>query len=220
MSRRRRGALLAGLSLLLGGLAASDVAGREAALRRGVGPLVDVVVAREPLDAGARLTAARLAVRRVPERFAPRGAYASIGALAGQRLRTPVGGGTDVTAAALARDPAEASGPPLRRGERVADVLAVAPAQPLVPGTAVDVVVTRDAQGATPGRTTLALQDVALLAVRPSSDERVTASLRVTIRQAVYLAAAQAFAHDIRLLPRPPGEPRHAGAAATITDRL
>jgi pilus assembly protein CpaB len=159
-------------------------------------------------------------VRRVPERFAPRGAYASVGALAGQRLRAPVGAGSDVTAAALARDPSEASGPALRRGERVADVVAVAPAQPLVPGTAVDVVVTRDAQGDAPGRTTLALQDVELLAVRPSSDDRVVASLRVTIRQAVYLAAAQAFAHDIRLLPRPPGEPRRAAGATTITDRL
>src|SRR3954449_13130777 len=75
MSRRRRGLLLAGLALLLGGLAASDVAGREAALDRRLGPSVEVVVAREALSAGERLTAARLAVRRVPARFAPRAGF-------------------------------------------------------------------------------------------------------------------------------------------------
>src|SRR5205823_10892561 len=135
MSRRRRGLLLAGLSLLLGGLAASDVAGREAQLRRGVGPLVDVVVARSPLAAGARLTPDRLGVRRVPARFAPRGGFASAGALAGQRVRAALPAGADITTAALARAPVGPGGAPLRRGERVADVLAVAPTAALTPGT-------------------------------------------------------------------------------------
>ena len=62
MTRRRRAALLLGLALLLGGLAASDVAGREAALRRAVGPTVPVVVARTAIAAGAPLDARRLAV--------------------------------------------------------------------------------------------------------------------------------------------------------------
>ena len=53
MSRRRRALLLGGLALVLGGLAASNVAGREAALARRVGGLVDVVVAREPISAGS-----------------------------------------------------------------------------------------------------------------------------------------------------------------------
>jgi pilus assembly protein CpaB len=220
MSRRRRGALLAGLSLLLGGLAASDVAGREAALRRGVGPLVDVIVAREPLAPGARLSPERLGVRRVPARFAPRGGFASAGALAGQRVRAPVPAGADVTTAALAREPGGTAGPDLRRGERLADVSAVAPVQPLAPGARVDVAVTREAQGGAPGRTTLALEDVEVLAVRPAEQERVEVSLRVTARQAVYLAAAQAFAHDIRLLPRPPGERRGGVSGMTVTDRL
>src|SRR4051794_41960513 len=98
MSRRRRGLLLAGLSLLLGGLAASDVAGREAQLRRGVGPLVAVVVARSPLAAGARLTPDRLGVRRVPARFAPRGGFASAGAPPRpRRPPAPPGGGRPPT---------------------------------------------------------------------------------------------------------------------------
>ena len=71
MSRRRRALLLGGLALVLGGLAASNVAGREAALQRRIGGLVDVVVAREPIAAGAPIRRRGLAVRRVPERFAP-----------------------------------------------------------------------------------------------------------------------------------------------------
>jgi pilus assembly protein CpaB len=38
----------------------------------------------------------------------------------------------------------------------------------------------------------------------------VAATLRVTVRQAVYLAAAQAFAREIRLLARAPGDHRIA----------
>ena len=220
MSRRRRGLLLAGLSLLLGGLAASDVAGREAQLRRGLGPLVDVVVARSSLPARARLTPDRLGVRRVPARFAPRGGFASAAALAGQRLRAPVSAGADVTTAALAREDSGPPGAALRRGERVADVLATAPATALVPGTRVDIVVTREADGDAPGRTTLALQDVEVLGARSAEADRVAVSLRVTVRQAVYLAAAQTFAHDIRLLPRPPGERRGGVAGLTVSDRL
>jgi pilus assembly protein CpaB len=40
----------------------------------------------------------------------------------------------------------------------------------------------------------------------------VAASLRVTLRQAVYLAAAQDFARELRLLPRAPGDRRHGRA--------
>ena len=36
--------------------------------------------------------------------------------------------------------------------------------------------------------------------------QRVAASLRVTPRQAVYLAAAQDFARELRLLPRASGD--------------
>ena len=41
-----------------------------------------------------------------------------------------------------------------------------------------------------------------------------TATLRVTTRQAVYLTAAQNFAREVRLLPRPPGDRSRAGRAA------
>ena len=74
VSRRRRAAVLLGLALVLGGLAASDVARREAAVRAQLGPPVEVVVARGDLAAGRTLGAADLALRRVPARYAPAGA--------------------------------------------------------------------------------------------------------------------------------------------------
>jgi pilus assembly protein CpaB len=184
MSRRRRAALLAGLALVLGGLAASDVARREAALREQLAPLVDVVVARRALDAGHRIRAHDLGVRRVPARFAPPGAPAVAEVLV---------------------------------GERAAEVVAAAPPGTVGPGARVDVLVTRD-RGAGAGSTTLALEDVEVLAARPApappdggGTPRVAATLRVTPRQAVYLAAAGAFAREVRLLARAAGDRRRAG---------
>ena len=62
-----------------------------------------------------------------------------------------------------------------------------------------------------------------MLAARAAATEdgepRVTATLRVTVAQAVYLAAAQSFARDVRLLARAPGDRRHAGEL-TVDDGL
>ena len=90
---------------------------------------------------------------------------------------------------------------------------------------------TETADGA--GRAFVALEDVELLALRaaaaPYADEgadaaagatagaalgaTALATLRVTPRQAVYLTAAANFAHEVRLLLRPPGDRRRVGAA-------
>jgi len=80
----------------------------------------------------------------------------------------------------------------------------------------VDVLVTRDAPGGDGGSTTVALEDVEVLGVAKapergggSSDSglpRVALELRVTVRQAVELAAAQSFARELRVLPRAPGD--------------
>ncbi|HEX2084397.1 MAG TPA: Flp pilus assembly protein CpaB, partial [Solirubrobacteraceae bacterium] len=202
-------------ALLLGGLAASDVAGREAALKRRLGPTVPVVVTREHLDAGRRIDPRRLAVRHVPARFAPQGAFASPAELAGRRASTAVPAGSDLTAAALADPAAAAAGAPVGKGERVAEVVAVGPPDVVVAGAHVDVLVTREPRPGAPGGTELALEDVEVLAAAPAADDsgpaRIAASLRVTVRQAVYLAAAQSFARELRLLPRAPGDRRRAG---------
>jgi pilus assembly protein CpaB len=68
----------------------------------------------------------------------------------------------------------------------------------------VDVLITRES-----GATELALQDVEVLAAREARAQdgrRVAATLRVSLRQAVYLASAGAAAGEIRLLARAPGD--------------
>ena len=55
-------------------------------------------------------------------------------------------------------------------------------------------------------------------AAREDAGPQVAATLRVTVRQAVYLAAAGAFAREIRLLARAPGDRRRAGATVVGDD--
>ena len=213
MTRRRRAAALLGLALLLGVLAASDVAGREAALRRQLGPTVPVVVVRAPLRAGERIARASLAVREVPERYAPPGALRDPDAAVGQRAAVAIAQRTDLDAALLAVPDAEPAGPVLRRGERALDLVAVGAPDAVVAGVRVDVLVTYDARAGAAGPTRVALGDVEVLAARspPAADgadaagglPRLLVTLRVTVRQAVALTAAAAAARQVRLLPRP-----------------
>jgi len=207
VSRRRRAFALAGLALVLGALAASDVAGREAALERRLGPAVPVVVARGDLPAGRVIRATDLAVRHVPARYAPAASFSDPSQAAGLRTTGAVVHGTDLVPALLAEG-AAADGALLRPGERIADLVAAGPPKLVQPGGRVDVLVTRG------GATRLALEDVEVLAAAPAdgnaqTDARqVAVALRVTVRQAVYLAAAQSFAREIRVLPRAPSDRR------------
>jgi len=224
-ARRRRAALLLALALAAGGIAASRVQGRAAEIERQVGPLVPVVVAKRDVPAGRRVTAAMLALRQVPQRFAPPDSLAGPEQALGQRVGVPVAAGGYLTAAAFAvpgaageeRDP----GAPLGRGQRALDV-AVAGGEALEaapPGTRVDVLVTTESRSGS-GRTFLALQDVELLGTRAAGDEGrqdgaaahagTIATLRLTLREAVYLTAAQSFAREVRLLARSPGDRRSA----------
>jgi pilus assembly protein CpaB len=226
MIRRRRAAVLLGLALLLGGLAASDVAGREAALRRAIGPTVPVVVVRSHLAAGDAFDARHLAIRRVPARFAPAVAYGSTSLLAGARAAVALEAGEDVGPSSV-DDGTRAVGAPVRVGERVAELVARGSAGLIRVGSRVDVLVTRE-RGDGSGATTVALEDAEVLAAGAASGEddggatgdRVAVSLRVTVRQAVYLAAAQSFARELRLLPRASGDRRHGLAGTTVGSDL
>jgi pilus assembly protein CpaB len=208
VSRRRRAALLLGLAIVLGGLAASDVGRREAALRAQLAPLVDVPVAGRALAAGHRLRRADIALRRIPQRFAPAGVPVLPDLLIGRRLAVPVTRGGALNPDLL-EQPRAPTGPAFRPGERAAEVVAVAAPDTVTPGARVDVLVTRDRSG-----TQLALQDVEVLATAPAPEHHIAATLRVTIHQAVELAAAGAFAREIRLLARAPGDHRHTGPIA------
>jgi pilus assembly protein CpaB len=119
----------------------------------------------------------------------------------------------------------------MRPGQRAVEV-AVASGPSLSeasPGTRVDVVVSTEPRDG-PGRTFVAIENAELLDLRalggggedvgaqPSGGARdsadALATLRVGSRQAVYLAAAQNFAREVRLLVRAPGDRRRIGRAA------
>lgn len=209
MSRRRRAALLLGLALLLGGLAASDVARRERAVAGELGPRVPVIAGAHDLKAGATLGAGDLAVRQVPARYVPAGAYGDVRDVVGRRTAVAVPSGTDVVPALLAAD--DVSAQRLRAGERAADLVAVGSARLVRPGGRVDVAITSEGVDGRPGRTALALRDAEVLSVRAAPQatsgegagmDRVAVSLRVTLAQALALAEAQSFARELRVLPR------------------
>ncbi|MEA2170020.1 MAG: pilus assembly protein CpaB [Solirubrobacteraceae bacterium] len=213
MSRRRRGVLLIGLALVLGGLAAGDVGRREAALHRRLAPMVGVVVAGADMHAGDTVAPGDLAVREIPQRWAPEGAASAPGEVAGATVAVDLPAGAYVTTMDLVA--ASAASGPVGAGERAVEIVATGTTDLVAPGARVDVLVTREGAG-----TRLALQDVEVLDARdaPSAAQggadRVTATLRVTLRQAVYLTAAESFASDLRLLPRTPGDDRRAPAVA------
>ena len=170
-ARRRRAAVLLALALAAGGIAASRVSGREAALERQVGPPVPALVARVDIPAGKRVKAPMLALRQVPLRFAPPDGLSGPEQAVGQRVATPVVAGAYLTQATIAAGGADGEDtPPLARGQRSIEV-AVAGGEALAdapPGTRVDVLVTIESRSGS-GRTFLALQDVELLGVRPPS---------------------------------------------------
>jgi len=222
-ARRRRGVVLLLLALACGGLAATQVRERERKVEARVGPLVSVVVAARDIAADDPLRARDLAVQRVPARFVPPDALGAPGRLVGARVAVAVSAGSYVTAGLIGSAGA-AEGGPLRAGERALE-LGVTGGAALAgagPGSRVDVVVsTQRQEGA--GRTFVALEGVEVLELRPSGSSgfegedpadvptaTALATLRVTLRQAVYLAAAENFGHEVRLLMRPPGDERRS----------
>ena len=178
---------------------------------------MDVVVTREPIAAGAPIRRRALAIRRVPRRFAPGAGIASPGLLEGQKAAVDIGADTDLTAAMVGDGRRSPVGPSIGKGERVAQVVALGSPDLVTQGSHVDVLVTPEPRPTERGETVLALEDVEVLdaAAVPEQEvaghdavpgERVAVSLLVTLRQAVYLAAAQDFARELRLLPRAVGD--------------
>jgi pilus assembly protein CpaB len=227
MTPRRRALLLLALALLLGALAAASVRRREAALARALGPSVLVLVTRSPVAAGAPTGAARPQLRPLPRRYAPPDAVAGARQLAGARTAVALPAGSILTASVLRR-PGDVPELAVGAGERVAEVVAHGDPRAVVPGAHVDVLVTREASGSRAGATVLALEDVEVLRARaappdpadPQGGARVAAALRVRVHDAVYLAAAQTFARDLRLLARAPGDRASGRAGLAVDERL
>ena len=230
-ARRRRGLLLLCVALASGGLAASQVHERERRATERLGPQVEVLVAARDIPAGARVARGALGVRRVPVRFVPPDALPSAQAVIGARTSAAVEAGGYLTASLFADGPGGGDG--LRRGERAVtvEVAGAGATATLPPGARVDVLVSSET-GAAGGRTTMALAGAELLRVDagaagpydagdsadPSagaSGPTAFATLRVSLDQAIYLTAADNFAREIRLLPRPRGDHSRAGGAVS-----
>ncbi len=230
-TRRRRALVLLAVALGCGALAAAQVSGQARSLEERVGRPMPVVVAARDLEPGRELRPGDLAVEEVPRRFAPPDALADAAELTGAAPAGAVPRGAYVTASLLGAGGGSGRPGRLRPGERAIE-LAVAGGAALTagagPGTRVDVLVTTDPRDGN-GRTAVALEDVELLDLAPGAAPEgegpadgagaraaatARATLRVTARQAVYLTAAESFAREVRLLPRPPGDRRRVGRGA------
>jgi pilus assembly protein CpaB len=218
--RRRRAAILLSLALACGGLAASKVHSRTAALEHEVGPLVPVVAASRDIAPGAKIEASELTVREVPQHFVPPDTLASPEEAVGVKTQAGIPAGGYITQGAVAGRADSGRDAGLRPGERALEI-SVTGGQALAgagPGARVDVLIT------TEHRSFLALEDAELLALRQGSEgdngSKSLATLRVSLRQAVYLAAAQSFARETRLLPRPAGDAHGAGSLSVSASAL
>src|SRR5204863_9915963 len=120
--------------------------------------------------------------------------------VAGQKATVDIPSGTDLTLAMAGDGRPPVIGPAIGKGERVAEIVALGSSELITRGSRVDVLVTPEPRPAEQGQTILALEDVEVLDASPAAEEargadgapgeRVAAALVVTLRQAVYLAAA------------------------------
>ena len=228
-ARRRRGLLLLCVALASGGLAASEVHQREQRAAERLGPEVQVLVAARDLRAGSRIGSGAVgsAARTHPLRSTRR---AALGRFDHRGPRgSPVRAGAYLTASVFEGQARPENGV-MRRGERavMVEVAGGATVAGLQPGARVDVLVSTET-GAGGGRTTMALAGAELLGVEAggsgetaAAPDDVTAAgptalatLRVSVEQAIYLTAADNFAREIRLMPRPNGD--HTRAGGTVS---
>ncbi len=235
MNRRARVLALFGASAVCAGLAVSLVNGYASEVRTQVGPLVPVVVARAHVPAGRVVTRSdvqlRLSLRRVPERFAPPDALRSPGQALGLRASVALAPGSYVGRSQLERPVSRDPGRALARARLIEVPVSGAASlrDVLRPGSRSDVLVTSGSEGGRP-RTYVAVQSVEILGLRAAQDEQAggegvqppdaVATLRVTLRQAVLLAAARNFAREVRLVPRQAGDRSRVGSIAIGAEDL
>ena len=224
-----------GAAAISAGLAASSVNSYTSDVRAQVGPLVAVVVARTEIARGKLITTTAaqsyMSVRRVPTRFVPPSALRIPSEAVGYQALTTIRAGDYVTETSLGAGGAQRAPSGGGRGRRrlvevpVAGAATIGPA--LGSGARVDVLITTERGRASP-RTYLALQRIELADFRPAPDGQgadssghdATATLRVTLPQAVTLTAARNFAREIRLVPRAQGDGRLVGPAVVTASGL
>lgn len=229
MRSKRRGIvllLLAGSSAML---SASLVARHTDEVNAQLGPLKEVLLAGRDLPRGTVLTAANsnrfLETRLVAERFVPRESYSSPVQVMGMTAKVEIPSGTYINSGQLSIG-RQAPAPEAEAGQRLVEI-PVAGSRELAgmigPGSYVDLLITVE-RGDGSSLTYLAYEDLPVVAqVRSNEygdagklggdDEsgRMAVTLRVSVRTAVHLTAAENFAKQIRALPRPPGDRSRAG---------
>jgi len=214
MSRRRRALVFLLLALAAAGSAGAVANGYGSRVAGRYGPLRPVVVVGADLPAGKPIhpgaVAGALSVRRVPERFVPKGALAAPSEAIGLVPDAILPAGSYLLAQQLHvrrrrgrvsrglggdRRPVEIS---------VSGADALLSAGPVPAGARVDVVVTGE-PGLGHGRTYVAAAGVPLLALRQEADGSApggpaAATLGLTRAQALRLIAADSFARKVTLL--------------------
>jgi Flp pilus assembly protein CpaB len=214
MSRRKRALGFLALALVAATAAAAIADGYGSRIANRYGPLRPVVVVASNLPGGRRIgpaEAASLSVRRVPERFVPRGALVSPAEAFGLVPAAKLPAGSYLLAAQLHVPRRGAPRPHGLSGGRRPVEISVSGADallgegPVPPGGRVDVVVTGEPGPLGRGRTYIAAAGVPLLALRPGvegSGAAAAATLGLTREQALRLIAADSFARKVTLLPR------------------
>jgi len=215
VSRRTRAIAFLALALIAAALAAGIADSYGSRVVSGYGPLRQVVVATESLEAQSALQPADIAdgleTRRVPVRFVPAGALRDPREALGLEPVVGLEPGSYLVASQL-RTRGPRSGPSAALGPSRRPVeIAVSGAEALLAtgaaaaGAKVDVVVTTEPSGSGPGRTYVAVAAVTLLALGPGADGpgpggTAAATLALTERQALRLIAAESFARKLTLL--------------------
>jgi len=215
VSRSARGIAFLGAAAACAGLAASAVSRYTNDVRAQVGPLVPATVASRDVAAGRPLVAGDVTRRMVPERYAPRDSLRDLASVPGHRAAIALHAGDYLTRASLTSAP-RGGGEAVSSG-RVIEVSvtgAEALGDALGPGARVDVLITTDR------RTYLALQNAELISFTGGGDTKGVAGLRVSLRQAVLLTAAQSFARELRLVPRPAGDRARLGPVTVSASEL
>lgn len=217
--RWRKTILFAACSLLFAGLASVSVSQREAAVRGQITPKANIVIARKHLIAGKPVRANELEQRTLPARYLPLGTSETLDSFVGRQPAVDIPAGMDLTDRLFKQQekPVDTRAR-IRRGERIIDLIATGPGQEelVMPGVKVDVLVSIESRDSGAGNTKLVLANAEVVSARPVNEttnesthtnltvgSRFAVSLRTTLAQAIYLANAQNFAREIRILPRP-----------------
>ncbi len=239
LKRRRRGIVLLLLAGATAALSVSLVTRHTDAVNAQLGPLQEVLMTKKDLPKGTDLEPDNidryLEVRLVAERFVPRKHFSSADQIVGLKSQVDISAGTYVSVGQVS-NAGEEDDQEIRNGLRAVEISVEASrslAGMITPGSRVDFLVTMEGEGGS-AVTYLAYENLSVLrAVKADSEGggadsvgaedsagRMLITVRVSAKTAVYLVAAENFAKQIRVLPRPVGDNKRVGSLSMHKSRL